>query len=178
MFDERGGIFHSPNHGVTVVFPTGAIAKRDLVELKFAAMLNAPVKFSDSKTPISAIYWLCMDTELQKPIRLYLPHTANIESENYASNLRFVKFQHLQMEATMGIIEGGEFPIGESYGTIEVDHFCYYCIVRDNLDRSKIPCNKYSATAITKQKSKLRNWEAHVCCYPRLPTCSEVSIHG
>ena len=24
MFDERGGIFHSANHGVTIVFPKGS----------------------------------------------------------------------------------------------------------------------------------------------------------
>ena len=95
-----------------------AIPKEYLVELKFAAMLDAPIKFSSAAIPVSAIYWLCMDKELVKPIQLYLPHSVNIENEAHARKLKFVKFQHLQMGETtdMRIIEGGNFPVGESYG--------------------------------------------------------------
>ena len=178
MFDERGEIFHSTKHGVTVVFPAGAIPKGYLVEFKFAAMLNAPVKFSDDKILTSTVFWLCMNAELQVPIKLYLPHAANIENEAHASNLQFVKFQHLQMGETMEIIEGGKFPIGESYGFVEVDHFCYYCIVKDNLDPSDIPHNKYAIAAITNQESNLYEWEGHICLYSMLPTCSEVSRYN
>ena len=28
----------------------------------------------------------------------------------------------------MEAVDGGKFVIGESFGTIEVDHFCYYII--------------------------------------------------
>ena len=174
MFDERGGIFHSSKHQVTVVVPGGAICEGDLVELKFGATLNAPVKFSSNKILISAIYWLCMDTVLQKPLQLFLPHIASIESEEHASHLQFVKLQHLDFEETMSIVEGGKFPVGESYGSIEINHFCYYCIVVDKLDRSKIPSNKYYVAAMVQQQSQLGNWEAHICCIPRLPTCLQV----
>ena len=176
MFDERGGIFHSANHGVTIVFSNGAIPKEYLVELKFAAMLDAPIKFSSTAIPVSAIYWLCMDKELEKPIQLYLPHSVNIENEAHASKLKFVKFQHLQMGETtdMHIIEGGNFPVGESYGFIEVNHFCYYCIVEDKLDPTDIPRNKYVIAAIAKKQSMACNWEAHICLYPSLQTCAKV----
>ena len=39
MFDERGGLFHSYKHGVTVIFPAGAIPSGILAELKFGATL-------------------------------------------------------------------------------------------------------------------------------------------
>ena len=46
MFDERGGAFHLYKHGVTVIVPTGAIPCGVLAELKFAATIVAPVKFT------------------------------------------------------------------------------------------------------------------------------------
>ena len=178
MFDERGGTFHSANHGVTVVFPNGAIPKEYLVELKFAAMLDAPIKFSSNFIPVSAIHWLCMDKELEQPIQLYLPHSVNIQNEAQTSKLKFAKFQHLQLGGAMDMqsIEGGNFPVGESYGFIEVKHFCYYCIVEDNLDPSDIPNNKYVIAAVTKKKPVSCNWEAHICLYPSLQTCANVNI--
>ena len=62
MFDERGGVFHSYKHGVTVIIPVGAIPSGILAELKFAATLISPVPFQSNTVPFSAIFWLCMNS--------------------------------------------------------------------------------------------------------------------
>ena len=172
MFDERGGVFHSYKHGVTVIVPTGAVPTGILAELKFAAALVAPVKFTDV-TPVSAIFWLCMDVALEKSIQIRLPQKF---VENDASTLHFAKSLHSStkvIQPVMGVIDGGMFNALENYAHIEVNHFCYYCIVQE-LDPSKIPQNKYLVVAM-KCYEKEKIWRVDICVLPLIKTCLEVS---
>ena len=173
MFDERGGVFHSYKHEVTVIVPTGAIPSGVLAELKFAATLVAPVKFTDV-TPVSAIYWLCMDVALEKSIQIRLPQKL---VENDAIKLQFSKSLHSStkvIDPIMGIINGGNFNAQEKYAYIEIKSFCYFCIVRDKLDPSKIPQNKYLLVAM-KCYEKEKIWRVDICVLPLIKTCLEVS---
>lgn len=180
MFDERGGVFHSHKHGVTVLLPAGAIPSGILAELKFAATLTAPIKLATNKSPVSAIYWLCMDVDLQKPLEVRLPHFVNIENQTQSRSLQFLKSTHSPVdiiESSMNNIIEGEFPIGESYGSLTVNHFCYYCIVEDKLDRSKIPSNKYVVVAMKQREPRNCLWRVDICLLPQLKTCIEVRMY-
>ena len=176
MFDERGGVFHSYKHGVTVIFPVGAIPSGTLAELKFAATLISPVPFQSNTIPLSAIFWLCMDSKvrLQKPIQLRLPF---LQSENIAGDLQFAKSSHLTETWQMKGLEGGIFTDGESYGSIEVNHFCYYCITKNDLKQKDIPSNKYSLILMKQRQPRSRDnsWGIDICLVSHLRTCEEVS---
>ncbi|XP_065920649.1 uncharacterized protein [Dysidea avara] len=171
IFDERGGVFHSHNHGVTVVVPSGAIPRGTIAELKFAAMLIAPLKFSRENIPVSAMYWLCMSVKLQKPVLLFIPHIVQIDSEADAKDLSVVKFHHGQ--ESMEMIGGGRFNVKRSYGYIEVSHFCYFCIVEAKLDASKIPHNKYGVVSVKQKQPSHCIWKVDICVLPYLRTCQE-----
>ena len=183
MFDERGGIFHSYKHEVTVIVPTGAVPSRILAELKFAATLISPVPFQSNKTPVSAIFWLCMDSKvvLQKPIQLLLP-MMRLGNKTESDALQFAKSSHLtQLNVIGDLMEGlrdGIFVDGELYGSIEVDHFCYYCIIYNNLDRRNIPFNDYLLIAMKQSQpsSKDNSWTIDICLVTNLRTCVEVSV--
>ena len=178
MFDERGGVFHSYKHGVTVIVPAGAIACGVLAELKFAATLIAPVKFTSTK-PVSAIFWLCMEVVLQKPIQIRLPHTL---TKNGTNTLQFAKSLHSPVrviEHQMDVLDGGKFIDGQWHASIEVDHFCYYCIVDDKRDPSNIPQNQYLLVAMKQcyPDTKDNCWNVHICFVPLISTCFEVSSY-
>ena len=178
MFDERGGVFHSYKHGVTVLLPAGAIPSGILAELKFAATLTAPIKLTSNKLPVSAIYWLCMDAMLQKPLEVRMPHFVSIEDKVQSSNLKFLKSTHSPVDVIENFMSNtieGEFPVGESYGSLAVDHFCYYCIVGDKLDCSNIPSNKYVVVAMKQRQPRRHHWNVHICILPQLKTCIEVT---
>ena len=180
MFDERGGVFHSYKHGVTVIFPAGAIPSGILAELKFAATLISPIPFQSNTVPLSAIFWLCMDSKvrLQKPIQLRLPL---LKLENKARSLQFAKSSHSTKLNIIGDqmkgLENGTFAAGGCYGSIEVDHFCYYCIM-DNLDQKDIPFNKYSLILMKQSQPNDNSWSVHICLVPDLRTCEEVSTYS
>ena len=176
MFDERGGVFHSYKHGVTVIVPAGAIPSGTLAELKFAATLVAPVKFTDATTPVSAIYWLCMDIILEKPIQIHLPQ----KFVNNVSTLHFAKSLHSPVRVIdhlMNVLNDGRFIASECYASIGVDHFCYYCIVDDKLDPSSIHKNLYLLIAMKQRKLSAKDdiWNVHICVVPFIRTCLEVS---
>ena len=178
MFDERGGVFHSYKHRVTVVIPAGAIPSGILAELKFAATLVAPVSFSGSKTPVSAIYWLCMGlkVKLNKPIQVWLPLMG---LNNTPHKLKFTKSLHSQFHSNgdqMEVLDGGNFPPDRDYASIQINHFCYYCIVYNQTKPDDIPYNQYSLVAMKQRQphSKDNSWNFHICLVPDLRTCKEV----
>ena len=177
MFDERGGVFHSHNHGVNVIVPPGAIPSGTLAELKFAAMLVAPVKFT-YLTPVSAIFWLCMEVILQKPIQIRFPERF---TKNRSSELQFAKSLHSPVtviDQQMNVIEGGRFTPGQCYASIEVNHFCSYCITEDRLDPNDIPQNRYLLIAMKQHypNPKDKTWNVHLCVVPLIRTCKKVRI--
>ena len=180
MFDERGGAFHSYKHGVTVIVPNGAIPRGILAELKFAATLIPPLPFQDNKTPVSAIYWLCMDpkVKLQIPIQLRLPL---MKLENKTDALQFTKITHsTQLDVTGGQMQGldnGEFTDGEYYGSLQIEHFCYYCIMYNKLKSEDIPSNKYLLIAMKQSQPSLEDkcWSIDICLVTDLRTCVGVS---
>ena len=181
MFDERGGVFHSYTHGVTVIVPAMAILSGILAELKFAATLISPVPFQNNKTPASVIFWLCMDSKvkLQKPIEIRLPMMM-LESNTDA--LQFAKSTHSTQLNVIGDLmeglEGGKFIDGECYGSIKINHFCYYCIMYNNLDRRSIPFNSYSLVAIkqTHPNHRDNSWTIDICLVTNLRTCIQVCV--
>ena len=173
--DEKGGVFYSQKHDVTVTFPEGVIQSGMKAELKFGGTLFAPVKFPKQLLPVSAVFWLCMKATLLKPVRIQIPHYADIRSQTQANNLQFAKAVHsISDKSMMEVMHGGKFAVGKSLGTIEVEHFCYFCIV-NNYNRDK---KDYKYQAILFQKRQLHNciWKLDICIMANLPTCQEVSI--
>ena len=176
-FDERGGKFHSYEHGVTVAIPSGAIPSGMKAKMTFAATLNASVKLSDNAILGSAMIWICLNVALQKPILLKVPHCVNVKSKANSKKLRFVKtiFHPTNNEPvnTMKVIKGGDFPVGESYGIIEIDHCCYYCI---EFFPEDCPEFKYRVVAMKKRQPDNNKWDVHVAIMTTLPTCLKVFI--
>lgn len=173
VFDNDGGIFYSFNHEVTVTVPAGAIPKGRKGELKFAATLYAPVKFAPNVIPMSAIIWLCMDVELQKPIKLCLPHYVCVKTITDVNNLCFAKMPHMS-EGLMKITDGGKFKVEEKFGVLDISHFCYYCIVFKKTSVDDIPENEYKIVAMKHIKPMVDHWKCDVCIIPSLPTCRKV----
>ncbi|XP_065894743.1 uncharacterized protein [Dysidea avara] len=171
-FDDGGGIFYSFNHDTTVTIPPDAIPKGKQGMLKFAATLCAPVKFAPNVVPVSAIVWLCMDVELQKPITLCLPHCVSVENVSHVNSLCFAKMTHASpSEGYMSVIDSGEFKVGEAFGLVDIDQSCYYCIVNSATVAKDIPENKYRIVAMKHKIPKIDHWNCDVCLIPSLSTC-------
>ena len=176
FLDEHKGEFNFDKHGVTIIVPPGAITSGMKAELKFGAALFAPVKFAVNTIPVSAIFWFSMSEALQKPVKIQMEHGINIKSKAQANNLQFAKTNSLKnADYILKAIDGGRFIIGESFGTIEIDHFCYYCIQCNGYNENP-PTYKYQA--ILFQNKQLQNGilKLQICIMASLATCKTVSI--
>lgn len=177
VIDENGKEFCSNKHGVIVIIPEGSIKSGVNAELKFGAMLSAPVKFAKNTKPVSPIIWLCMNADLQKSIKIKIPHYVSIESNADANYLQFAKAIHSSSDGSMmEIMDGGEFDVGKSHGTIEVNHFCYYCILY-NYYRNHNLVYKYQAVSFQSKQPYRGVWKFDICIVPSLPTCLQVSSY-
>ena len=144
--------------------------------MKFGATLFAPVKFPKNTIPVSAVIWLCMNATLEKSVEIQIPHFINIKTNAQAKTLQFAKAVHSSNGLNiLEIIDGGKFIVGKSYGSIEVDHFCYYCVVYNFYDGS-IPDYKYQAILFQNKYLQSSIWKLHICIAPALPTCELVSV--
>jgi len=142
-------------------------------EMKFAATLNPKGEVLSNAMPVSAFIWMCMNVALQKSVVLQIPHYVNVQSETHSKKLQFVKSNchSNNNKTTTKVIEGGQFPVGESYGLIEITHFCYYCI--EHYQDTDIPEYLYKVVTMKEiQPDAIRNlWIVHVCIIPSLETC-------
>ena len=177
IIDENGGKLYFDEHEIFVTIPPGAIPNRVKAELKFGATLFAPVKFANKSRPVSAIIWLCMNVSLLKPMQIQMPHCIDIESKAQASYLTFAKACHSQSsEGVMEIVDGGKFDKNESYGSVEVTHFCYYCIQEVGNDTDHLLNHKYQAYLFRSKQLHNDIWMFKICVMSSLPTCLKVSI--
>ena len=177
IFDENGGKFSSVEHGVMVTIPPGAIPSGVQAELKFGEALFAPVKFAKKSRPVSAIIWLSMNVILLKPMQIQMPHCIKIESKNQASYLTFTKAHHSpSSDGMMEKIDGGKFYVNESYGSIKISHFCYYCIEDMDYDENHLCYHNYKAILFRSKQLCNDIWRFEICVMPSLPTWKEVSI--
>ena len=176
FFNENKGSFYFEKHGVTVIFPDGGIESGIQAELTCGASIFAPVKFPKNLLPVSSIIRLSTNVTLQKPVQIQLPHYLNIKSKAQLNNLHFAKAVHSQSDISMmEVISGGKFAVGESHGSIEVDHFCYLSVVYKHYGRN-IPDYKYQAISFQKRCLHKHIWKFDICVLPALPMWETVSF--
>ena len=123
-----------------------------------------------SHIPVSATFWINMGATLKKPITIRIPHCAYVETESHAKALSFVK---ITQSGDVQIIEDGIFPIGESYGELKTDHFCYFTIIQ-SINKKMISENKYSIIVMKHRQPDSDHWKFHICLIPVLPTFKQV----
>ena len=177
---EKGEKFCFDEHNISVTVPSEAIPTGERAKMLLTATLNAPVKFSSNAIPVSAVVWLHMDKKLDKPIKLQVPHYVEIKTKDQSRALQFVMSKchkgYNNEILPMEVVEGGEFPINESYGEIEIEHLCYICIER-KISRTIIPDNKYRIVFMREKPSE-NLWKVDICILPYLATCLTVCIYN
>ena len=178
FFNENKGSFYFEKHGVTVIFPDGGIESGVQAELTCGASIFAPVKFPKNLLPVSSIIRLYTNVTLQKPVQIQLQHYLNIKSKAQLNNLHFAKAVHSQNDISMmEVISGGKFAVGESHGSIEVDHFCYLSVVYEHYGDNVPDSYKYQAILFQNNKLREDTWKFDICVLPALSVFVKVSFY-
>ena len=72
---------------------------------------------------------LTVPSSLNKPVIVQLMHCASITDQFQSKYLSFVMSHSGQSPFKFELLEGGDFPVGSQYGTIQLKKFCLIAIV-------------------------------------------------
>ena len=122
--------FEWKGYGFRIHIPKGALPT-DISEctIHITASLSGQFQFPKGSELVSGVYWLSCLVKFAKPVTLDIQHCVAIERPQQNSLLTFARAQR-QIPYKFDVMEGGEFSLGSSYGSISVKHFSCFAILK------------------------------------------------
>ena len=125
--------FEWKGYGFRIHIPKGALPT-DLSEctIHITASLSGQFQFPEGSELVSGVYWLSCPVKFAKPVTLDIQHCVAIERPQQNSLLTFARAHcsQRQLPYKFDVMEGGEFSLGSSYGSISVKHFSCFTILQ------------------------------------------------
>lgn len=132
-FDHRGGVLESPETGVSIIIPSGAIPEGVQQEIYFKVCRDnnilPPLDREKGETLLSPLV-MCGPHGLKflQPVELQLPHCASVNPESWSFALKSsdspsgqpTQWQNMNLAGTEGVSQGR---VGKSKVSVLVDHF-------------------------------------------------------
>ena len=196
MFNSTGGVYRNSLHGIKLIVPEGAVPDKKFLRVQIGVALYGPFVWPKNSSIVSPIVRLCMVQpedeviELQKPVKVRIPHFINCSEDEDCKNLTFLKANHssdlvsingkpkyslkpFHTQPTDG--ERIHFEPGHSFGTLHTKHFCYLCITEKYTRSCTEKANFCLMGAMPDPPPK--SFELYFCVSYMLDTCMEVSIN-
>ena len=120
--------FHWVNFGFRLQCPKGAVSKD--TEVAVTALVSGPFIIPKGTMLVSAVYAISISNPLLKALVIDLQHCVDIRNDGQSHCLKFVRAP-LESPYQFSIVEGGSFPMGSCYGSIEREEFCAVGIVAE-----------------------------------------------
>ena len=125
--------FEWKGYGFRIHIPKGALPT-DISEctIHITASLSGQFQFPEGSELVSGVYWLSCPVQFAKPVTLDIQHCVAIERPQQNSLLTFATAHcsQRQLPYKFDVMEGGEFSLGSSYGSISVKHFSCFAILK------------------------------------------------
>ena len=165
------------DYGLRLYIPQGSLpAGHTHCCIKIRAAVSGQFQFPKGSRPVSAVYWLSSDLEgeFSQSLTLEIQHCARrsavheLEVATAATTSHSLPFQ-------FQCLKGGVFSQFNSYGSIQLNHFCLLCLIWNGL------CSLFSCPPLTycshiyyTEKTE-RSCKAHVVITQDLETHIKVS---
>ena len=137
--------------------------------------------------PVSSAVWLCVSPyeKFQSPAILEISHCFSCSSSKDAKLLRFLKAEHKSIKRdeygnlTITFEEvdpdKSEFPPEERTGTLQDNHFCFYCLGAVNEEKEVLSKINYCLTILKpKYYSTKENMKIYCILHFDLEGCKKV----
>uniref|UniRef100_A0A1X7TX61 Death domain-containing protein n=2 Tax=Amphimedon queenslandica TaxID=400682 RepID=A0A1X7TX61_AMPQE len=129
IFLIQGGNAHQMNwkeYGLSISISEGSLSSTETAMISVVALAGGPFIFPENTVLVSAVYAISVSKKLLKPFKLELQHCVRLEDESQAKFLKFVTapISSAKLPLQFTAVEGGEFPIGSSYGSIKRGKYC------------------------------------------------------
>ena len=138
--DHNGGTFYNIAHNFAIIIPPGAVLQRDCVQIQATASRFGPYQLPDGYYPISSFFWVSAHYTFKIPVYLILSHYASPRKISDLHKLCALEACTQNVYKTgdgkliMSKFVGGVFFDGRiGYCVISTDHFCSYCLGKDDI---------------------------------------------
>ena len=123
---DRPQLLNWERYGLRIGVSGGSLPSTETAEVAVVALVGGQFVFPKKTVLVSAVYVVSVSRSLLKPLRLEIQHCVNITRETQTKYLSFfiapVSTPSLPYQFSM--VEGGEFSVGERYGSINREKFC------------------------------------------------------
>uniref|UniRef100_A0A1X7T067 Uncharacterized protein n=1 Tax=Amphimedon queenslandica TaxID=400682 RepID=A0A1X7T067_AMPQE len=137
-------------YGIRITIPQGAVLPSDTVQVTIAALVGGDFIFPEDTELASAVYAINITKPFLKPVKLEIQHCVSIETVSHCSYLSFATSTNNQPPYQFDTVDGGEFFIGNRYGSISVATFSKYAALKKKSKK----CKKASRKESKKEMSK------------------------
>ena len=127
----HGGSTQSINweeYGIRITVPQGAVLPSDTVQVTITALVGGDFIFPEDTELVSAVYAINLSKPFLEPVKLEIQHCVSIETASHCNCLSFSTATNNQPPYEFNAVDGGEFSIGNRYGSISIATFSKYCI--------------------------------------------------
>ena len=125
--------FYWEEYGLRLYSSQNTITLSDTCEVAITVLVGGHFKFPKGTMLASAVYTISVAKPLLKPLTLEIQHCVNLQTQVQTNCLHFVRASltpsTLPYEFTL--LDGGQFHVGNRYGSITRDHFCAIGIVAE-----------------------------------------------
>ena len=132
-FFINGGSTQSANweeYGIRITVPQGAVLASDTVQITITALVGGDFTFPEDTELVSAVYDISLSKPFLEPVKLEIQHCVSLETPAHSNYLSFSTATNNQPPYQFNTVDGGEFSIGNRYGSISTTKFSKYCINR------------------------------------------------
>ena len=117
-------------YGFQVTIPEGAVSKDTTVHLAVKAILSGQFKLPDDACLVSDIYWVSASDSFFKAVSVHIQHCAIINSEEEASNYKFILGRCTQKDRPYTFtVKEGIFTPHSQLATISVKQFSIFGVI-------------------------------------------------
>ena len=118
-------------YGLRIGVSEGSLSSEETAEAAVVALVGGNFVFPDNTVVVSAVYAVSLSRPLFKPLRLEIQHCVHITRRVQTKYLKFAiaPVDTPSLPYQFSIVEGGEFSVGEWYGSINREKFCLVSIV-------------------------------------------------
>ena len=127
----HGGSTQSVNweqYGIRITIPQGVVLASDTVQVTITALVGGDFIFPEDSELVSAVYAINLSKPFIEPVKLEIQHCVSIETASHCNYLSFSTSTNNQPPYQFDPVNGGEFSIGNRYGSISIATFSKYCI--------------------------------------------------
>lgn len=114
--------------GLRLTVPKGAIDDDRTVVIHIKALLAGKYHLPKGSELMSVVYLLSASAVLKKQITMEIEHCAILRTKDDCKSMNFVVASSTSQGFQFKIFKGGDFPIGKTYGSIDLSHFCAFAI--------------------------------------------------